>query len=164
MEALAERLDLSHVSTSAARFDLGELKALNARFLHATPYDEVAERLAAKGIGDGEAFWLAVRGNLFVFDDVIDWWRVVDQEMAPVVEDAEFLAEAAAVLPAEPWGEATWADWTNAVKAATGAKGKALFMPLRHILTGQAHGPDMATLVPMIGRDRIVQRLKGEAA
>ena len=37
-------------------------------------------------------------------------------------------------------------------------------MPLRLILTGQAHGPDMATLVPMIGRERIVRRLKGEAA
>jgi glutamyl-tRNA synthetase len=164
MAALASMLDLSHVSTSAARFDLGELKALNARFLHATPYAEVSERLAAKGIGGGEAFWLAVRGNLFVFDDVDGWWRVVDQEIAPVVEDAEFLAKAAAVLPAEPWGEATWSEWTNAVKAATGAKGKALFHPLRLALTAQESGPELKALLPLIGREKVLARLAGKTA
>ena len=50
------------------------------------------------------------------------------------------------------------------MKEATGAKGKALFMPLRLMITGQAHGPDMATLAPMIGRERIVKRLMGETA
>ncbi len=164
MEALAERLDLSHVSTSAARFDLGELRALNARYLHATPYDDVAERLVAKGIGGGEAFWLAVRGNISVFDDVSDWWRVVDQALVPVVEDADFLAKAASVLPAEPWSEATWTDWTNAVKAATGAKGKALFHPLRLALTGQESGPELKALLPLIGRAKTLARLSGKTA
>jgi glutamyl-tRNA synthetase len=164
MEELAEKLDLSHVSMSAARFDLGELKALNARFLHATPYAEVAERLAAKGIGGGEAFWLAVRGNVSVFDDVDAWWRVVDQEIAPVIENAEFLAKAAAVLPAEPWCEATWAEWTNAVKAATGAKGKALFHPLRLVLTAQESGPELKALLPLIGREKVLARLSGKTA
>ena len=37
-------------------------------------------------------------------------------------------------------------------------------MPLRLILTGQAHGPDMAAMIPLIGRERMVQRLKGETA
>ncbi len=164
MATLASMLDLSHVSTSAARFDLGELKALNARFLHATPYAEVAERLVAKGIGGGEAFWLAVRGNLSVFDDVDAWWQVVNQAIAPVVEDAEFLAKAAAVLPAEPWGEATWAEWTTAVKAATGAKGKALFHPLRLALTAQESGPELKALLPLIGREKVLARLSGKTA
>lgn len=164
MEALADKLDLSHVSMSAARFDLGELKALNARFLHATPYDEVAERLAAKGIGGGDAFWLAVRGNVSVFDDVDAWWRVVDQEIVPVVENADFLAKAADMLPAEPWGEATWADWTNAVKSATGAKGKALFHPLRLALTAEESGPELKALLPLIGREKVLARLAGKTA
>ena len=70
---------------------------------------------------------------------------------------------ALAVLP-ESIDATLWPTWTNAVKEATGAKGKGLFMPLRLILTGQSHGPDMATIAPMIDRDRIVKRLKGEAA
>ena len=74
-----------------------------------------------------------------------------------------FAAAALAVLP-ETIDAGAWSAWTNAVKESTGAKGKALFMPLRHILTGQPHGPDMATIVPLIGRERIEKRLKGEVA
>ncbi len=91
LDELADRLDLSHVSTSAARFDPQELRALNARFLHATPFAEVAERLAGMGIGGGEDFWLAVRGNVTVLADAKDWWERRRRDIAPVVEDAAFL-------------------------------------------------------------------------
>lgn len=50
------------------------------------------------------------------------------------------------------------------MKEVAGARGKTLFMPLRMMITGQAHGPDMATLAPMIGREQIVKRLSGETA
>ena len=164
MDDLASRLDLSHVSTSAARFDLAELRALNARFLHATPYSEIAERLSARGIGGGEAFWDAVRGNISVFDDVDEWWTVVSGPVQPIVEDADFLAKAATVLPAEPWGEATWGEWTNAVKAATGAKGRALFHPLRLALTARESGPELKALLPIIGREKALARISGRTA
>ncbi len=164
MADLAARLDLSHVSTSAARFDLQELRALNARFLHATPYSDVADRLAAQGIGGGEAFWLAVRGNIAVLDEAALWWSVVDGPVEPVVEDAAFLATAADVLPGEPWGEATWGDWTTAVKAATGAKGRALFHPLRLALTARESGPELKALLPLMGRGKALARLQGKTA
>ena len=48
----------------------------------------------------------------------------------------------------------TWKSWTEAVKNATGVKGKALFMPLRLALTGQEHGPELASLLPLIGPER----------
>jgi glutamyl-tRNA synthetase len=50
------------------------------------------------------------------------------------------------------------------VKAATGAKGKALFMPLRRALTGRDHGPELAALLPLIGRERARARLSGQPA
>ncbi|MCU0953684.1 MAG: glutamate--tRNA ligase [Hyphomicrobium sp.] len=164
MQELAGRLDLSHVSTAAARFDLQELKALNARYLHATPYCEVADRLAALGVGGGDAFWTAVRGNITVLDEAADWWTVVHGTIAPTIEDAEFLGTAAGLLPAEPWGETTWSEWTNAVKSATGAKGRALFHPLRLALTARESGPELKALLPLIGRDKALSRLAGEAS
>ena len=74
---------------------------------------------------------------------------------------AEFAAAAAATLPPEPWDEATWGLWTDAVKQTTGRKGKALFMPLRLALTGLTHGPELKNLLPLIGRDRAKARLTG---
>ncbi|WP_339929015.1 glutamate--tRNA ligase [uncultured Brevundimonas sp.] len=163
VEALGQSFAFAKMGRSPARYDTADLDRLNAQALHAMPYDVARERLAQRDCDLGEAFWTLMRQNLQKFDDVTDLAALVRGPVTPVIEDAAFAAAALAVLP-EAIDETAWSVWTNAVKEATGAKGKALFMPLRLILTGQAHGPDMATLVPMIGRERIVQRLKGEAA
>jgi glutamyl-tRNA synthetase len=161
LEELSVKADLAHVSKSAAKFDPADLVHLNARLVHALPYAAVAERLRAMGADGGEAFWLAVRGNLTRVREAADWWRVVAGPIAPVREDAAFLAEAAALLPPEPWDGSTWKAWTGAVAARTGRKGKALFMPLRLALTGREHGPELAALLPLIGRREALARLQG---
>lgn len=161
LEDLANLIDLGRISRSPARFDPADLETLNARLLHETPYGTVAARLSALGIAGGEAFWLAVRGNLVRFADVETWWRVAQGNITPVHEDAAFLKMAAALLPPEPWDLTSWSQWTDAVKAATGAKGKALFMPLRLALTGLDHGPELKFLLPLIGRARAMARLGG---
>ncbi len=161
-EELAVLLDLNKISTAPGRFDLEDLKGLNAKLLHKLPYEDVAQRLGAMGIPGGAAFWDAVKGNLAVLSDAKRWWQVVAGSVAPVIEDAAFNAKAAAVLPPDPWNGDTWGAWTNAVKAATGAKGKALFHPLRLALTGEEAGPELKTLLPLIGRERALARLSGK--
>ena len=64
-------------------------------------------------------------------------------------EDADFVREAFALLPAAPYTNETWKTWTAAVKEATGRKGKSLFMPLRKAVTGRERGPDMGDLMPL---------------
>ena len=80
--------------------------------------------------------------------------RLVTGPVTPVIEDAGLAAKAAALLPPEPWDEDTWGAWTKAVAAETGAKGRALFHPLRLALTGPEHGPELKKLLPLIGRDQ----------
>lgn len=164
LDELAGLVDLAHVSRAPAKFDEHELQALSARTLHQLPYAAVQDRLAALGFPASEPFWLAVRGNLARLDEVADWWRVVAGPLSPVIADAAFAATAASLLPAEPFDATTWKTWTAAVGAATGTKGKALFMPLRQALTGLDHGPELAALLPLIGRDKALKRLAGEAA
>jgi glutamyl-tRNA synthetase len=161
---LVGKVDLGDISHSAAKFDPAELSALNARTLHHMPYAAVAERLAARGILAGAAFWEAVRGNLSVFADVDSWWEVVAGRIRPIVaaEDRGMIEAARERLPAEPWDETTWTAWTEAVKAATGRKGKALYRPLRLALTGAEHGPELKALLPLIGRARAARRLSGQ--
>ncbi len=161
LEELAAMLDLADVSRSSAKFDPAELKPLNARLVHALPYEAVAARLAEFDIGGGEAFWLAVRENCQTVAEAAHWWQVVAGPVVPVrnEEDAGYLAEALALLPEEPWDQGTWAAWTGALKERTGRKGRALFLPLRRALTGLDHGPDMKALLPLIGRRNSVDRL-----
>ncbi|MGB8277978.1 MAG: glutamate--tRNA ligase [Methylovirgula sp.] len=166
LDALAAELELSHVSRNLARFDPAELAGLSARTLHQMPYEAARDRLAAHDISGykAEAFWLAVRGNLSVFLEVVDWWRIVEGEIDPIIEDAEFLKVARALLPEEPWDGATWAKWTAALKVETGRKGRALFHPLRLALTGREDGPELAVLLPLIGRLKAEVRLSAPAA
>ena len=161
LAALAALFDLAHVSRNPARFDVAELENLSARTLHALPYAAAAPRLEAAGTAPNEPFWLAVRGNLARFDEVAIWHAVVSGEITPVREDAEFLAQAAGLLPPEPWDAGTWSAWTGALKAQTGHKGRALFHPLRLALTGRETGPELAALLPLMGRERAVARLAG---
>jgi glutamyl-tRNA synthetase len=161
LDELVQRFAFKKLSRAPARFDVKELRGLNAKLLHALSYDAVAPRLAEMGVGGCEAFWLAVRANLAVLADVKDWWRVVTGPIEPVIVDAGLCAQAALLLPPEPWDGAIWDAWSAAIKQATGAKGNALFQPLRLALTGREHGPELKLLLPLIGRDRALARLKG---
>ncbi len=166
LDELAESLDLSHVSRTQARFDPEELKGLSARTLHQMSFADARERLAALGISGPKAadFWLALRGNLSTFSEIADWWRVVTGEIEPSVEDADILAAARETLPEEPWDEATFTRWTASLKQRTQRKGRALFHPLRLALTGREQGPELAALLPLIGRVKAEARLSGRAA
>ena len=164
LNALASLFDFDKLSRAPARFDTDELKSLNTRLLQELDYSEVAGRLNAAAIGGGEAFWNAVRGNLRIFDDVKRWWAIVNGQIRPEIESEDVLAAALELLPAEPWTAATWGEWTEAVKKASGIKGKALFHPLRMALTGRGDGPELKHLLPVIGRDKAMARLRGEPA
>jgi glutamyl-tRNA synthetase len=163
---LSEGFDLAHISRTPARFDPAELKALSQRTLHKLDFEAVRDRLAAYDITGfkAEPFWLAVRGNLETLLDAADWWRVIEGEVEPVVEDQAFLDVASQRLPEEPWNETSWKDWTGRVAEETGRKGRALFHPLRLALTGRENGPELARLLPLIGRPKASARLRGLAA
>ncbi|WP_375456181.1 glutamate--tRNA ligase [uncultured Methylobacterium sp.] len=166
MDELAGLVDLGHISRAPAKFDPQELDGLNARLIHTMPFADAKTRLAAIGVSDAvaERFWLAVRANLRTVGEAADWWRIVEGPVTPVIADAAVTAAALETLPPEPYGPETWKAWTLAVRERTGAKGKALFMPLRLALTGLEHGPDLAGLLPLIGRGRAERRLSGAVA
>jgi len=161
---LVEGFNVAHIGRAPARFDVEELRRVNAAVLHATPYAAVKARLAAIDADLGEGFWNAVRANLTLLPEAREWARVVAGPVTPVIADAAFVAAAADVLPSGPYDGASWNTFVNAVKERTGAKGKALFMPLRQALTGMEHGPEMATIFALIGPEKARARLEGKAA
>jgi glutamyl-tRNA synthetase len=164
METLAGHLKLDHVSKSASKFDPADLDAMTAGLVHAKPFAAVAGKLAAMGIeGDkAEAFWLAVRKNCAKVQDAAFWWNVLTSMPADAEglndEDAAFVGAAFGHLPDGEPDALTWGAWTKAVQAATGRKGRALFMPLRIALTGRAAGPELSDLLPLMGRAGILAR------
>jgi glutamyl-tRNA synthetase len=165
LHALVAGHDLGKFGKTSPRFDPAELRHLNARLLHGLDFSAARSQLEALGHGHVDSrLWDAARGNLEKLSDIDLWARICRSEIAPVVVDAAFVSKAAELLPQEPWTVDTWRAWTDAVKQSTGKKGKDLFMPLRLALTGVEHGPELKVLLPLIGRDRALRRLRGERA
>ncbi|WP_084861053.1 glutamate--tRNA ligase [Salibaculum halophilum] len=146
--------DLSRFGSAPTKFDSDDLVPLTHRWLAARPFLEVEARVRALGVPDdlAEVFWEVVRENIATLDDMADWWRLFRDGAKPKVaeEDADFVATALGLLGDPPYTSETWADWTAAVKAATGRKGKSLFMPLRRAVTGMDRGPEMADVMRLM--------------
>lgn len=154
LDAIAEGFDLSQFGAAPTKFDADDLWPLTRAHVQALPLPAVAERLTALGVPaeTQPAFWEVARQNITTRDELAGWWTLCRDGAAPLIdpEDAAFVAEALKLLPPPPYGATAWADWTAAVKAATGRKGKGLFMPLRRALTGMDHGPEMGVLLPLL--------------
>ena len=164
MATLIAGFDISRLGRAPARFDPEDVARLNARILHDMPFEMAQPRLADMGAPDGAAFWDSVKGNLNLFGDVADILALINGPITPVIEadDADYVAQALDMLPPAPLTVESWSAWTGALKEATGRKGRGLFMPLRLALTGQAHGPEMQHLLPLIGYDTATARLQGK--
>ncbi len=156
---LAPTYDPARVSRNAPKFDMKQLLALNRRALEATPFEAARDRLPPAAT---PAFWSAIRGKLDLLREARGWWDVVAGEIVPplIEEDTAFLHRALELLPAEPWDDRTWPNWTNTIRQATGRKGKMLFLPLRLALTGEDQGPELSELLPLMGRARVAERLR----
>ena len=153
-----DSIDFTRFGRAPARFDADELATLNAKIIHQTAFAQVSDQLPA---GMDETAWNAVRPNLKTVADAADWWRVIEGPITTERDpaDADYLSEATRIAAEIDWSADPWHALTNALKTSTGRTGKALFMPLRRALTGLDHGPDMATLLPLIGKDAAVGRL-----
>ncbi|HKY81985.1 MAG TPA: glutamate--tRNA ligase [Sphingobium sp.] len=158
-QPLVDSFDFGHFGRAPARFDEAELTALNQKIVHLLPYEAVDDRLPAGMTGEA---WDAIRPNLENLSQVAHWWQIITGPFdapEPAPEDRDFLASAHALVADSPFDAEIWRTVTEALKAQTGRKGKALFLPLRRALTGLDHGPDMGQLLPLIGRDEALRRL-----
>ena len=160
-EPLIAGFDFASFGRAPARFDMDELAALNARIVHQLPFEAVAARLPA---GMSAADWAAIRPNLRNVAEAADWWEILHGHVARrgrarrTATSSPRAAEAAAAID---WSDAPWPQLVARLKAER--SGKALFQPLRRALTGRDSGPEMAVLLPLIGREEAVARLRAAA-
>ena len=151
---LFDEFDLSGFGAAPTKFDVADLKPLTARAVAMLNLDDISNILADLEVPAdvAPAFWNVAKENVGTRAEVANWWALCRDGAAPLIsnEDIEFVKAAAGLLPNKPWNDESWGVWTNAVKEATGRKGRALFMPLRKALTGMERGPDMSKLMPLL--------------
>ena len=159
LDELAASLDFTKLGRSQPKFDEEELKHFNTKVVRSMPYSLVKNRIDAD-----ETFWNDVRANLDVVDDVKVWEDICHKEVTPIIEDKALTDLAAELLPAETWTENTFNEWMSILKAQSGKKGRELFHPVRKALTALDNGPELKTLLPLIGYEKAKKRLLGQKA
>ncbi len=160
---LSSHFDFSIFSRNPPHFDEHDLEIINHKLMTMTPYANIKVRLPNTIT---ETIWNLIRGNLISFDDIAQWQNVFQGTgsfgQVIAAEDVAYIKLASDVLPQGTWDSTTWQQWTQALKEKTDRKGKTLFMPLRKVLTGFEHGPEMKDLLPIIGFDIVKSRLQCE--
>ena len=162
LAAVIDSFDLGKFGRATAKFDPSELAKLNSQIVQELDFADVETRLADSGVTGDAQFWLAVRGNLATVDEARVWWDICTQPLTPVIDAPTLTNAAAALLPVGDLDSAVWSSWTKSIAAETGVKGKGLFMPLRLALTGRDAGPEIAPLLAIMGRERVIRRLQGD--
>ena len=160
LNQIISEFKLETISTSPGRIEIDVLNALNKKQVQKLNFDEVSERLKNINEKIDEQFWNTIRSNLETVEGIKQWSDIVFDSKLIEAEDKEYIKSAMELIPDDPWDENTWELWTSAIKEKTGRKGKELFLPLREAFTGMSHGPEMKLLIQLIGREKILERVK----
>lgn len=159
LQSLAMTLDFHKIGRAQPKFSEEELAHFSKHLVRNMPFAAIKDRVDLE-----EKFWETIKGNLDIVSDCQQWVDICCKEVKPVIENADLCKKAADLLPQEPWNDDTFAQWTSEIKAQTGAKGKELFHPLRLAITAKDAGPELKTLLPLIGYERVYKRLNGIVA
>ncbi len=179
LASLAEHFDTAHLGKSPARFDTVQLDVWQKEAVHRLDPERASAwlrpYLPAELAPDVErAFVAAIQQNLILPQEAAVWAQVVFGDAAPTsladpagesvaairAAGRDFFIAASAVVREQG---ADWKTLTGALKERTGRKGPDLFKPLRHALTGSAHGPELAPLLLLMGGARVIARLEHAA-
>ncbi|MGG4106473.1 glutamate--tRNA ligase [Paenibacillus lautus] len=186
-EQLISIFDEHRLSKSPAVFDTNKLAHLNNTYIKnadpdriadlAIPHLQKASRLPSELTAEQEEWARALvalyQEQLTAASDIVDlsevFFRthleldaegieVMGGEQVPAVLSA-FLAK---IEQSDEFNAPKIATLIKEVQKETGFKGKQLFMPIRVALTGQTHGRDLNQTIWLLGRDRVLDRLRSQ--
>ncbi len=159
MAPLIKEFSFRKFARATPKFSWPVLKTLNAQVLRNMPFSEV-KKYFPEGRNITENFWTNVRTNLTNFQDVSLWWDICYGEVALNMEQEDIAFIRAACEHIAQWKGDDMADWFQTFKEESTCTGKEFFMPLRRVLTGAAHGPELQKILQLMGRQNIQSRFE----
>jgi len=162
LNQIIEDFNIEKFGKSKPKFDKIELSNLNSKFFQLMSYDDISDQLKKFDYEITNEFWNLIKGNITTLQDLNFWWNIVYGKIKFINHDQQFIQMALKTLPKDSFDTSTWSNWTSLLMKESGKKGKDLFKPLRLCLTGQSNGPEMASLVLIMGRDKVIERLNNK--
>ena len=148
IEEAIEWFKLETISKSPAKFDLDKLRFLNRKHLHRLDSEELSKRLGYfdKEIGELAKIYLEEASTLKELRTKIDAIFKVDRDCGEFCDEVEILKNGIREMDTiDDFGE-----FKKILMKKSKLKGKRFFKPLRILLTGSEHGPELSLLYPIL--------------
>ncbi|HEX7832251.1 MAG TPA: glutamate--tRNA ligase family protein, partial [Thermoanaerobaculia bacterium] len=151
-EYAIKSFSLDRVNAAPAVFDQQKFEWLNGQYIHAMSASDLVPIVRpffdVPWLEEGIEVVKTSITRLTQFSESLRFVREAEKpeiDRAFAVKLAEELREHGA-----PRDEAGYKAMVERLKNSTGAKGKALFMPLRLAMTGTEHGPELVRVIPLL--------------
>ncbi len=158
LDELIQNFDIEKFSSGSVTLNIDDINHLNHQAIRNMPFNVAYQRLNIQNLT--AEFWDAIKFNITNLTEVSEWWKICKTDIKPIIENKDLIKAAYENLPSGTWGENTWNAWITKLKEITNHRGKELFMPLRLALTANKSGPELAKLLPLIGRKLVEERLQ----
>lgn len=161
LDTVINNFDIKNISSSSAKFSDNVLKSLNSDLLKIYSFEDIKSKFELLDIKvDSKKLWKFSQNNIDFFKDIENWLKTI--EVIIDIKNYEihdtFIAAAVECIPEDPFSYETWDNWTKAINAKTGLKGKELYMPLRLILTGKEKGPELKNFLPLLDKETLLRK------
>ncbi|KXG74810.1 glutamate--tRNA ligase [Thermotalea metallivorans] len=186
MDELIEKFSLDRVSKSGGVFDTDKLNWINGHYIRESSVERIADLaiphlIRAGYIAEGEVsekyHWIqdmvtVMKDRLSYVGEIVDKGEIFfTAEIKPESQEAEEILKlehlpqllevfARKIQGVETVDEDTVQNIFKEIQKETGIKGKNLFMPIRVVLTGAVHGPDLPLILKVIGKQNILSRIE----
>ncbi|MBR8462568.1 glutamate--tRNA ligase [Campylobacter sp. faydin G-105] len=142
--------DISKISRSPAKFDIAKLEQLNREHIRLASDERVCELFnVSKERVNLVKFYTQESSLIPEIKEKVA--KIYSTKTAPDEYKNEFETIKKAALNLKK-GE-SYEEFKKELMSVTGLKGKNFFMPLRQLLTGDLHGPELSELYPLIKDD-----------
>ena len=161
LQNIISNFDIKNISNSSAKFSDHVLKSLNSNLLKIYNYEDIKSKFESLDNKiDSKKLWKFSQHNIEFFKDIENWLStveiIIDIEKYDIPDS--LIAAAIECIPSDPFSYETWDSWTKSINAKTGLKGKALYMPLRVILTGKEKGPELKNFLPLLDKETLLRK------
>lgn len=170
LSQLAVQFNVSHLGAAPAKFDANQMWYWQRTAVAQLSEERLWQWLGAKVqqlVPDEfrNEFITAVRSNITLPEDGLRWARIlfennlpIPDENKPVLQQAGTAFFQTAMAAVDQHGT-DYQAVNQVLQSKLGIKGKMLFQPLRVALTGELHGPEMAKVFHLLGKEKMLQRL-----
>lgn len=159
LDDLIEYFDIEKFSSNSPKFDIEDIYKINRKILRSKSYVEVSH------LGLSEAAYEVVKDNITSYNDFAEWRTVLSSSykpaFSPTAEDTEVLRLFSDKLETlDDLTEDNIQEASHYVGNTLGVSGKRLYHPIRQSLTGMDQGPNLTSIIVLLGKAETLRRIQ----